>query len=96
MTSKHTELPWEIRHEFNVFGPHNHSVASCGGRTESPNQEKCYQENKANQSLLALKKMVKIRTKVWRDGNEKEIDSEELVVGDVVLLKSGLKGRTKG
>ncbi len=50
-----------------------------------------YQENKANQSLLALKKMVKIRTKVLRDGNEKEIDSEELVVGDVVLLKSGDK-----
>jgi len=50
-----------------------------------------YQENKANKSLLALKKMVKIRTKVWRDGNEKEIDSEELVVGDVVLLKAGDK-----
>lgn len=50
-----------------------------------------YQENKANQSLLALKKMVKIRAKVWRDGYEKEIDSEELVVGDVVLLKAGDK-----
>lgn len=50
-----------------------------------------YQENKANQSLLALKKMVKIRAKAWRDGYEKEIDSEELVVGDVVLLKAGDK-----
>lgn len=50
-----------------------------------------YQENKANQSLLALKKMVKIRAKVWRDGYEKEIDSEELVVGDVVLLRAGDK-----
>jgi len=50
-----------------------------------------YQENKANKSLLALKKMVKIRAKVWRDGYEKEIDSEELVVGDVVLLKAGDK-----
>ena len=50
-----------------------------------------YQENKANQSLLALKKMVKVRTKVLRDGYEKEIDSEELVVGDVVFLKSGDK-----
>lgn len=50
-----------------------------------------YQENKANQSLLALKKMVKIRAKVLRDGYEKEIDSEELVVGDVVLLRSGDK-----
>ncbi|MDP2933957.1 MAG: cation-transporting P-type ATPase, partial [bacterium] len=35
--------------------------------------------------------MVKIRAKVRRDGNEKEIDSEELVVGDVVFLKSGDK-----
>ena len=50
-----------------------------------------YQENKANQSLLALRKMVKIGAKVWRDGYEKEIDSEELVVGDVVLLKAGDK-----
>src|SRR3989344_3915236 len=49
------------------------------------------QENKANQSLLALKKMVKVRTKVLRDGYEKEIDSEELVVGDIVFLKSGDK-----
>lgn len=48
-----------------------------------------YQENKANQSLLALKKMVKIRVRVWRDGYEKEIESEELVVGDIVLLKAG-------
>ena len=50
-----------------------------------------YQENKANQSLLALKKMVKIRARVLRDGYEKEIDSEELVAGDVVFLKSGDK-----
>lgn len=50
-----------------------------------------YQENKANQSLLALKKMVKIRARVWRDGYEKEIESEELVVGDIVLLKAGDK-----
>ena len=50
-----------------------------------------YQENKANQSLLALKKMVKIRSRVLRDGYEKEIDSEELIIGDVVFLKSGDK-----
>lgn len=50
-----------------------------------------YQENKANKSLLALKKMVKITARVLRDGNEKEIDSEELVPGDVVILKSGDK-----
>ncbi|MFH0852406.1 MAG: HAD-IC family P-type ATPase [bacterium] len=50
-----------------------------------------YQENKANQSLLALRKMVKIRARVLRDGYEKEIDSEELIVGDAVFLKSGDK-----
>ncbi|MDP2934780.1 MAG: HAD-IC family P-type ATPase, partial [bacterium] len=50
-----------------------------------------FQENKANQSLLALRKMVKIRARVWRDDYEKEIDSEELVVGDVVFLKAGDK-----
>ncbi len=50
-----------------------------------------YQENKANKSLLALKKMVKIRVRVLRDSHEKEIDSEELVVGDVVFLKAGDK-----
>ncbi|MDO8524164.1 MAG: HAD-IC family P-type ATPase [bacterium] len=50
-----------------------------------------YQENKANNSLAALKKMVKIKAKVLRDGNEKEIDSENLVEGDVVILKMGDK-----
>ncbi len=55
-----------------------------------------YQENKANQSLLALKKMVKIRARVLRDGYEKEIDSEELVIGDIVFLKSGDKAPADG
>ncbi len=50
-----------------------------------------YQENKANQSLLALKKLVRIKARVLRDGYEKEIDSEELAIGDVVFLKSGDK-----
>jgi Ca2+-transporting ATPase len=50
-----------------------------------------YQENKANKSLLALKKMVRIKTKVLRNGQEKEINSEELVIGDIVFLKSGDK-----
>ena len=48
-----------------------------------------YQENKASKSLDLLKRMVKIRAKVLRDGNKKEIDSEELVMGDVVFLKPG-------
>jgi len=50
-----------------------------------------WQENKANNSLLALKKMVKIRAKVIRDGFEREIDSELLVLGDIVLLRAGDK-----
>lgn len=50
-----------------------------------------YQENKANNSLLALSQMVRIRAKVLRDGQEKEIDSENLVPGDVILLRSGDK-----
>lgn len=50
-----------------------------------------YQENKANRSLSALKKMVKIQARVWRDGGVKEIDSEELVPGDVMILRPGDK-----
>ncbi len=50
-----------------------------------------YQENKANRSLLALKQMVRVRARVLRGGNEKEIDSEEISIGDVVFLKSGDK-----
>ncbi|MDD5738633.1 MAG: HAD-IC family P-type ATPase [Candidatus Pacebacteria bacterium] len=50
-----------------------------------------YQENKANKSLVALKNMIKIKAKVLRDSNEKEIDSEDVVVGDVVILKTGDK-----
>lgn len=55
-----------------------------------------YQENKANHSLLALKKMVKIRAKTLRDGHEKEIDSEELTPGDIVFLKAGDKAPADG
>ncbi len=50
-----------------------------------------WQENKANGSLLALKKMVKIRARVLRNGREKEINSENLALGDIVFLKSGDK-----
>ncbi len=50
-----------------------------------------YQENKANNSLEALKKMVKVRVRVLRDKQEQEIDSEMLVPGDVVILKPGDK-----
>ena len=50
-----------------------------------------WQENKANKSLAALKRMVKIRVRVLRNGIEKEVDGEELIVGDVIILNSGDK-----
>lgn len=49
------------------------------------------QEYKAEESVRALKKMVVPKARVIRDGREKEIDSEELVPGDMVLLASGAK-----
>ncbi|MFN3479451.1 MAG: cation-translocating P-type ATPase, partial [Thermodesulfovibrionales bacterium] len=49
------------------------------------------QEYKAEESVRALKKMVVPKAKVIRDGKEKEINSEELVPGDIVLLASGTK-----
>lgn len=50
-----------------------------------------YQENKADASLKALRSMVRISARVLRDGNRKEVDSTELVPGDIVYLKRGDK-----
>lgn len=50
-----------------------------------------YQENKALKSAEALTKMIKVKAKVLRENKELEIDSEELVVGDILLLESGEK-----
>ncbi len=49
------------------------------------------QEYKAEESVRALKKMVVPKARVIRDGKEREINSEELVPGDIVLLASGTK-----
>ncbi|MFN7065166.1 MAG: cation-translocating P-type ATPase [Aquificaceae bacterium] len=48
-----------------------------------------YQELKAIASVEALRSMTTLRVRVLRDGEEKEIDSGELVPGDVVLLSEG-------
>ncbi|MDP3962461.1 MAG: HAD-IC family P-type ATPase [bacterium] len=50
-----------------------------------------YQEDKANSSLQALRKMVKISSRVLRGGYMREVDSAELVPGDVISLHAGDK-----
>ena len=45
-----------------------------------------YQENKANNTAEALSKLVTVKNKVLRDGEEKVIDASELVPGDFVFL----------
>ncbi len=49
------------------------------------------QEYSAERSAEALRSLVRTRARVIRDGEEFEVDAEELVPGDVVLLESGGK-----
>lgn len=49
------------------------------------------QENRASREADSLQSLIKVKTKVIRDGKERIIDSEDLVVGDIVLLESGDK-----
>ena len=48
-----------------------------------------YQESKAERAIEALQKMSAATSKVIRDGRVQVIHSEDLVVGDVVLLEAG-------
>ena len=50
-----------------------------------------FQEQKAEESVKALAKLVVPRARALRDGRETEVNSEELVPGDIVLLASGMK-----
>jgi calcium-translocating P-type ATPase len=50
-----------------------------------------WQENKAERSAAALQNFLKISARVKRHGIEKNVDAEELVVGDIVFLESGVK-----
>ena len=50
-----------------------------------------YQELSAQQSLQALKQMGVVKAKVIRNGATKEVDSKELVRGDVISLEPGDK-----
>src|SRR3990167_6060255 len=48
-----------------------------------------YQENKAERALAELKTYLKQRARVIRDGKEREIDAEDLVLGDIIRLAQG-------
>lgn len=50
-----------------------------------------WQENKAEKNAAALQNLLKIKAYVRRDGTEKSIDAEDLVIGDIVFLESGDK-----
>ena len=50
-----------------------------------------YQESKAGSELEALKKMLQSITRVIRDGVKQEIPTEQVVPGDIILLKAGEK-----
>ena len=49
------------------------------------------QENKTSNSLAALKKFISIKATVLRDGERMQIDTKEIVPGDIVFLNRGDK-----
>ncbi|HSI69034.1 MAG TPA: HAD-IC family P-type ATPase, partial [Gillisia sp.] len=48
-----------------------------------------WMEYQAQKSMDAIKEMDKIRARVLRNGQEEEIDAEEVVPGDIVLVEAG-------
>jgi Ca2+-transporting ATPase len=50
-----------------------------------------YQEKKAEDAIDALKEMTKTKVRVIRDGVEVEVDSRELVPGDIIFIEEGVK-----
>lgn len=48
-----------------------------------------YQESKAEKAIEALQEMAAATSKVYRDGQVSVIRSEDIVVGDVILLEAG-------
>jgi len=50
-----------------------------------------YQEYNAEKSAQSLQKLLKISARVRRNNKEQDVDSKNLVPGDIVLLESGLK-----
>lgn len=50
-----------------------------------------FQEWKSEKNAEALQKLIKVDTKILRDSKEISIDSEDIVIGDILLLESGDK-----
>ena len=50
-----------------------------------------YQEWNSEKNSQKLESMIRINSKILRDGQTKLVDSENIVVGDIVLLESGDK-----
>jgi Ca2+-transporting ATPase len=48
-----------------------------------------WQENKAENALAQLKTYLKQRARVIREGKEREVNAEEIVVGDIIRLSQG-------
>ncbi len=48
-----------------------------------------FQESKAEKAIEALQEMSKAQSKVIRDGRQISIPSEDLVVGDIIVLEAG-------
>lgn len=48
-----------------------------------------FQENKANQALAKLKKLVEHKALVLRSGHEIEIDSSQITTGDIIIIQAG-------
>lgn len=50
-----------------------------------------FEEYKAEKSIEALKKLASLKATVIRNGQKKEIDSKQLVPGDIIVLETGNK-----
>ena len=48
-----------------------------------------FQESKAEKAIEALQEMSKAQTKVLRDGKQISVSSEDLVIGDIIVLEAG-------
>lgn len=48
-----------------------------------------FQENKANDAIAKLREFVEHKAMVMRDGNDVLLNSENVTIGDIILIKAG-------